>query len=153
MLVLLYLQVVGFDAESGSHALNKARHYVLVLLRHVRQINRMAFWKFLVLPKSEAKLGNIQDYHSELLMIARDSLRGGSASRADILAAMDTLHEAVVSMTAIFGAARVVGMDEPEESWAMDRYTCAALLPTLEERLRHFWLQLHGGVLESDSVR
>jgi hypothetical protein len=41
---------------------------------------------------------------------------------------MDILHEVVTSMNTMFAAGRVVGLDEPEESWTMDRYTCAALL-------------------------
>jgi hypothetical protein len=127
---------------SGSLALRKARHYVLVLLRRARQMNGMTFWKFLVLSKSQRKVGNTQDHHSELLMIARDNLQGGPASRADILAAMDVLHEVVASMNTLFVAGKVRNEDELDESWNLDRYTCAALLPRLAEALDNFWPQL-----------
>jgi hypothetical protein len=56
---------------------------------------------------------------------------------------MDGLHEVVMSMNTMFVAGRVVGMDEPEESWAIDRYKCAGLLPVLVEQLNNFWIQLH----------
>ena len=154
-LVLTNLKTAGLGPEPGSPTLHRARRGVLTVLRAARRLNGMPFWKSITIPRAQKSRTpeTAQEHRAEMLETAREHLHGGGATRADILAAMDALHEVVVSMTTIFAAGRVVGMDEPEESWALDRYTCAALLPTLEERLRHFWLQLHGGVVESDSVR
>jgi hypothetical protein len=154
-IVLTSLKTAGFGPEPGSPELRQASRGVLTLLRTMRRVNRMPFWEFLTIPPAQKSWvpETIQEQRSEQLATAREHLQGAAATRADILAAMDILHEVVGSMTTIFATGRVAGMDEPEESWAIDRYTCAALLPKLEERLRHFWLQLHGGGVKSDSVR
>lgn len=153
--VLTSLKTAGLVPEPGSPELCQARRGVLTLLRTVRRLNRMEFWESLKIPRAMKSWvpQTIQEQRSELLGTGREHLQGGGATRADILAAMDVLHEVVANMSSLFAAGRVVGMDEPEESWTMDRYACAALLPTLEERLRHFWLQLHGGAAKRDSVR
>lgn len=64
------------------------------------------------------------------------------ASRADVLTAMDTMHEVVASMNAIFTLGKVRTDDELDDSWNLDRYTCAAVLPSLATALDNFWTQL-----------
>jgi len=143
-MVLTSLKTAGHGPEPGSHALHPARRGVLTLLHEARRVNRMPFWEYVTIPRVPKSWAPevAQEHRAEMLGTAREHLHGGGVTRADILAAMDALHEVVVSMTTIFGAARVVGMDEPDESWVLDRYTCATLLPTLAEQLNKFWVQL-----------
>jgi hypothetical protein len=144
-IVLTGLKTAGFGPEPGSPELRQASRGVLTLLRTMRRVNRMPFWESLTIPPAQKSCvpETIQEQRSEQLATAREHLQGGAATRADILAAMDILHEVVTSMNTMFAAGRVVGMDEPEESWALDRYRCGALLPALTEQLNNFWAQLH----------
>jgi hypothetical protein len=143
-IVLTSLTTAGFGPEPGSRELRHAQGGVLTLLRTVRQLNRMSFWESLTIPRAPRSWvpETIKEQRSELLATARENLVGSAATRADIVAAMDGLHEVVANMNTIFAAGRVVGMDEPEESWAIGRYTCAALLPALAEQLNNFWVRL-----------
>jgi hypothetical protein len=143
-IILTSLKTAGFGPEPGSSELHRARRGVLTLWRTVRWLNRMQFWESLTSPRAQKSRAPeaIPEQRSELLATAHEFLQGESATRADILAAMDALHEVVVSMTTIFATGRVVGMDEPEGEWAIDRYTCAALLPAMAEQLNSFWVQL-----------
>jgi hypothetical protein len=143
-MVLTCLKTAGFGPEPGSSELHRARRGVLTLWSTARRVNRMAFWEALTIPRAPKSwtTGAVREQRSELLATAREHLQGGGATRGDIMAAMDALHEVVANMNTIFATGRVVGMDEPEESWALDRYTCAALLPALAEQLNSFWIQL-----------
>ena len=126
--VLTGLKTAGFGPEPGSPELRQAQRGVLTLLRTVRRLNRMPFWESLTIPRAPKSWV--------------PKTKGGGATREDILSALDALHEVVANMNAIFATGRVVEMDEPEESWALDRYACGALLPTLVEQLNNFWVQL-----------
>jgi hypothetical protein len=77
-----------------------------------------------------------------LIKDARDQLHGERVTRADILSAVDALHQVVTSMNTMFAIGRVRDQDELGDSWALDRYRCSALLPTLAEQLDFFWVQL-----------
>jgi hypothetical protein len=144
-IVLTSLRAAGFGPEPESPELRHARRGVLALLRTARWLNGLPFWESVTIPRAPKSWApeSVQEQRSELLAGAREHLQGGAATRADILAAMDTCNEVVANMTTIFAAGRVVGMDEPQEAWATDRYTCAALLPALAEQLNNFWTQLH----------
>jgi len=45
-------------------------------------------------------------------------------------------------MSTSFATGRVRAGEEVDDSWTLDRYTCAVLLPTLAERLNNFWTEL-----------
>jgi hypothetical protein len=144
-IILASLKMTGLGSEPGSLELRTARRGMSALLRTARQLNRMKFWDSLAIPRTQQSRMReaTHEQRSELLSIAREHLQGDGATRADVLAAMDVLHEVVANMNTIFAAGRVVGMDEPDESWATDRFICAALLPALAEQLNNFWVQLH----------
>ncbi len=144
VVILNCLKAAGFEEDPGSTELSKAKRCAFTLLRCVRELNRMAFWKSLTLPrlrKSESS-ETIQNYRTEVLMNAREDLQGGHATRAGILAAMDAVHEVVAGMSTSFATGRVRAGEEMDDSWNLDRYTCASLLPALAEQLNSFWIQL-----------
>ena len=149
------LVAAGPGAERGSVELDRPRRATASLMRTVQGLNEAAFWPSVTVPRANRSqtAEMLQDERSELLHVAREHLVGSDVTRAEIVGAIDTLHEVVTAMNNMFTVGKIKGQDEPEESWMMDRYTCAALLPLLEERLRHFWLQLHGGAAKSDSGR
>jgi hypothetical protein len=138
------LAAAGFAPGPGSPELNRARRSGYALLRMVRRCNRMKFWDLLTIPRAQKSqvLETMRDQRSELLAAAHDQLQGEKVTRADILVAIDGLHQVVTSMNTMFAMGKVTDQDCLEDSWALDRYACAALLPRLAAELDLFWAQL-----------
>ena len=75
-----------------------------------------------------------------MLETAREQLRGSGATRANIIGAMDGLHEAVSGMNVMFAIGKMNG--PMDEEWELDRSTGAYALPALTQGLGQFWMQL-----------
>lgn len=104
----------------------------------------MELWKSLRIPRAQ-KLRvreTIPEHRAVVLEDAREGTRDETSARANVVAAMDALHEVVTSMNTMFAVGRITDPEGPRESWALDRYTCAALLPTFAEQLDKFWVRL-----------
>lgn len=144
-MILTCVKAAGFESGAGSHELHEARRGVSTLWRLVRDLNRMDFWKSLTVPRSQKSRAPeaIQEQLANMLETAH--LDVGDVTRGEVLAAMDALHEVVIWMNTMFAAGRVRAEEELDESWTLDRYTCAALLPVLAEVLASFWAELRTG--------
>jgi hypothetical protein len=78
-----------------------------------------------------------------------DHVRDDFSTRDDIVGGMYALHEVVASMHQMFAAGRDMTIEE--DTWLLDRYRCAALLPTFVKQFQRFWRELQENIDQKDA--
>lgn len=146
------LIAAGVGAKRRSRELDRARRAAKALVGVVQALNRAGFWASLTVTRENRPqtAEMIREERSELLQDAREQLVESEVTRAEIVGVIDTLHEVVLSMNTHFSVAGVAGQDEPDDTWALDRFTCAALLPVVAQGLDNFWEGLRRTLAEHE---
>lgn len=137
----------GFGAASESFEFDEAKRALIALLRCAKRLNEMKLWQWLRISRTKMDVVRITSYEqrNEALGDLAADLRDVFGTRGDIVGGLYALHEVVASMQQMFAVGRAMKLEE--DTWLLERYTCAALLPTFVEQFQRFWRELQENMI------